>query len=453
MQCANCGDDVADGTVFCPSCGHRVRRPTPAVPQPAPPAYQPAYEDLEEDLATNDPERVSGCRWVALTGLFTLLFLVIIVGLGALGVYHGLQDQTKEKLQVAHEHYEKALSYIAEGNHDLAVAELEEALRLNPAYAEADLKLEEIRALESAQPTFTPDAYRQAADQLYRDGRAFYDRHEWDAAIDKLEELRGLDRVYQEKDVEVILFWAYYNRGLVLVGEGRMQEAIHRFDQALELQPDNPDALGQRHLASLYATGLGYWQADWPKAIEKLQAVYQIEPNYRDVMQRLHDAHVHYGDYLADQGRWCEAGEEYSAALEVTSTAEIADRRDGAQSRCGSQGTPVGPIGTPAAETTPAPTGTYVGQFLGYDEIASRDAQVRGRIVDAAGNGVPGQAVKIQAFDWSTFATSGSDGAFGFEALNQELTFTLTLVDLPHEPVEVLTQFGKRAKVDFIQQP
>ena len=111
------------------------------------------------------------------------------------------------------------------------------------------------------------------------------------------------------------------------------------------------------------------------------------------------------------------------------------------------------PQETPVAPRTPAPTGTFVGQFLGYADIASRDAQVRGRLIDANGNGVSGKAVKIQAFDWSTLATTGGDGAFGFEALNQELTFTLTLVDLPHEPVEVLTQFGKRAEVDFVQQP
>ena len=453
MQCANCGADVAEGVVFCPSCGHRVSRSAPAVPKPTPPVYRPVYEPLGEEEAAEDPARVSGCGWAALTGLFTLLFLVIIVGLGALGVYHGLQDQTKEKLQVAQEHYDKALVFIAEGNHDMAVAELEEALRLNPALDEADLKLKELRSQGSPKPTATPDTARQMTDQLYRDGRSLYDQHDWDGAIAKLEELRGLDSAFQEKDVKTILFWAYYNSGLVMVGEGRMQEAIHRFDQALALQPDNPDALGQRHLASLYATGLGYWQADWPKAIEKLRSVYQIEPNYRDVIQRLHDALVHLADFEGDQGNWCEAAIGYDSALDVISTDEIARRRDGAVARCGGQGTPVDPQVTPGASPTPASAGTFVGEFKGYTDISSRDAQVRGRLIDANGNGVPGKAVKIQAFDWSTVATTGGDGVFGFEALNQELVFTLTLIDLPHEPVEVLTQFGKRAEVDFVQQP
>ena len=460
MRCANCGAEVAEGTVFCPSCGHRVRRSAqsggaPARERPAPahqPPRRPVDEPLmrEEPLPEEAPVRVSGCRWVALTGLFTLLFLVIIVGLGALGVYHGLQDQTREKLRLAQEHYQKAEIYLQEGQRDLAIAELEEALRLNPDYAEATAKLEAARSDPGAQPTPTPDAQLELTENLYNQGRTLYDQQEWDAAIARFEELRALDPTYQQGDVGRLLFWSYYNSGLALVNQGRMQEALHRFDSALEVHPDHPDALGQQNLATLYATGLGYWQADWPAAIARLKDVYAIEPNYRDVRQRLHDAHVFYGDFLAQQGRWCDAQDQYAAALQVISTQEITNRQADAASRCA--GVTPAP-GTPDPAVTPAPQGTFVGELTGYDPIASRDAQIRGRVLDRVGNPVSGQVVRIQAFDWTTFATTDSIGEFGFEALNQELTFTLTLLELPHEPLEVPAQFGQRALVVFREQP
>jgi tetratricopeptide (TPR) repeat protein len=235
-----------------------------------------------------------------------------------------------------------------------------------------------------------------------------------------------------------------------------MQEAIHRFDQALELDPDSPDATGQRHLASLYATGLGYWEADWPKAIGKLQDVFTIEPNYRDVRQRLHDAHVAYGDYLVQSGAPCDAAAQYQAALEIMSTGEVSKRAEDATAACASGPVPTpvqGGTAPPDSTPAPAPSGVFVGALTGYEPIAARDAQVRGRVLDKSGNGVPSVVVKIQAFDWFAFATTGSNGEFGFEAIQNELDFTLTLQDLAGEPLVCPTKFGQRAMVEFVEQP
>ena len=347
MRCANCGAEVADGTVFCPHCGHRVRskvqveQPVAAAPTPPPatgkahPLPRAAVEQVEEEAA---PRRPSGCKWLMLTGAFTLIFLLIILGLGALGAYHGLQDQNREKLQLAQTHYEKGLSYLAEGNYGLAIAEMEEAVRLNPEFEGARLKLGEAQALSAAQPTPTGSTYLQVAEQIYREARTEYNQRNWDSSIAKLDELRALDATYQQQEVETLLFWAYYNSGLVLVNEGRMEEAVHRFDQALALQPKNPDVLGQRHLASLYVSGLGYWGADWGAAIEKFSAVYRIEANYRDVRQRLHDAHVSYGDVLVGKEDWCNAAKQYAAALEIITTDAVSQRRNNAASRCTAAG-------------------------------------------------------------------------------------------------------------------
>ncbi|NLS79516.1 MAG: tetratricopeptide repeat protein [Chloroflexi bacterium] len=348
MRCANCGAEVSDGTVFCPHCGHRVKSrvqvepPVAAAPAPAPASPEKARPTprmvVEPDADKAAPARPSGCKWLMLTGAFTLLFLLIILGLGALGAYHGLQDQNREKLQLAQTHYEKGLGYLAEGNYGLAVAEMQEAVRLNPDFEGAKIKLAEAQALSAASPTPTGNAYLQAAEQLYRDARTEYNQRNWEATIAKLDELRAVDASYQQQEVETLLFWAYYNSGLALVNDGRMEEAVHRFDQALALQPKNPDVLGQRHLASLYVSGLGYWGADWGAAIEKFDAVYRIESNYRDVRQRLHDAHVNYGDLLASKNEWCNAAKQYDAALQIIDTEAVRQRRDNAATRCSAGG-------------------------------------------------------------------------------------------------------------------
>jgi len=387
--------------------------------------------------------------------LFTFLFLLIVLGLGALGIYSGLQSKTQGDMRLAQEHYNKGLAHIEEKNYNLAIAELEMAVRLNPNFQEAKLKLTEARSLATAKPTPPPSTQKELADQLYREARGLYDQRQWDEAIAKLEDLRSLDTTYQQQDVKSLLFWAYYNHGLVLVNDGRIEEAVRRFDQALELQPNNPDALGQRHLASLYTTGLSYWEANWAKAVENFAALYQIEPNYRDVRQRLHDARVNYGDFLVKGGAWCQARDQYGAALEVIVTQEVTNRRDTAARECsrGASGPP--PQATPSPGSTPTAPGTFIGQFNGYEDVSHTQtswAGVKGRVVNAAGVGLAGKVVKISAFDWSATATTDGEGRYGFGPLDKELTFTVTLVDLPAQPVQVPAKFGMLAKVDFVEK-
>lgn len=337
MRCANCGADVANGTIFCPHCGHRLIKRASVPPATFVPTRSPVAYEIggQEEEAVSRP---SGCRWVLLTGLFTLLFLVVIVGVGALAVYHGLQDQSRERRQVAQTHYEKGLAQLSQGNYDLAAAEFEEAVRLYPEFIEARNKLNEARSLAARKPSPTADPRREVADRLYREARAFYDQREWEKAIAKLDELRAFDATYQTQNVQTLLFWAYYYDGLALVEQGRLEEAIHRFDQALALQPAHPDAARQRQLASLYVAGLRYWRADWAKTIEQFAQLYTLDPGYRDVRQRLHDAHVYYGDLLAEREKWCEAKKQYDAALKIIPTQEVAQRRDKVAQQCPDSG-------------------------------------------------------------------------------------------------------------------
>jgi tetratricopeptide (TPR) repeat protein len=420
-----------------------VIRPKPAYLQPKAPA---AVKDAKR-------ERSSGCRWLAMTALFTAIFLLLVLGVAAVGIYRGLREQTNDNLQSAQEHYQRGVARLGEGNYSLAIAELEMASQLDPNLQAAKLKLNEARTLSTAKPTATVNTQRDLLDQLIRQARQFYEQREWEKTLDALEQVRTLDAAYQEADVKNMFFRSAFNQGLLLVSGGRIEEAIRRFDQALEVQPNNPDAVGQRHLASLYMNGLSFWEANWARSVENFGALYQIEPNYRDVRQRLHDAYVNYGDVLGGQGSWCEARAQFDAALKIIITKEVSDRQAEAARNCGAGVSPTKPGAPPAG--TPAPTGTFVGKFTGYEDIRNIQtnwAGVNGRVVNAQGLGVPGKAIKISAFDWSATATTDGEGKFGIGFLNHEITFTLTLIDMPVKPVDFAAKFGMLAKIEFVEQ-
>jgi hypothetical protein len=111
---------------------------------------------------------------------------------------------------------------------------------------------------------------------------------------------------------------------------------------------------------------------------------------------------------------------------------------------------------TPASpDATPAPPGMFVGTFEGYIEapnIPNDRSSVRGRVLDANGNPMVGHTLRLSAFDWHIDHTTGGDGTYAFDWLEQELTFTVTPLSFAGNPVDVLTEFGKAGIVNY-QQP
>lgn len=117
------------------------------------------------------------------------------------------------------------------------------------------------------------------------------------------------------------------------------------------------------------------------------------------------------------------------------------------------------PSGTPTTaepEDTPVPTGMFVGTFEGYIEAANIPndrASVRGKVVDANGNPMVGAALRLSAFDWHIDHFTGGDGTYAFDWLDKELTFTVTPLSFPGNPVEILTDFGRAGIANYQQQP
>jgi TolB protein len=342
MLCESCGAKIEEGFTFCPHCGHEIGEDDAHALEKGRVAIFPTREQLF-------PHWI----WLLGFGLFIGCILMSVLGVGMAGLYGGLKERAVLAHQEAEEHYNRGLAHLEEGDYNLAEAEFREALRLAPDYWEAADKLREVRAQVAAMATPTSETRNEATDLIYQQAQELYSQQNWIETTLKLEQLRGLDPYYERENVTEMLFSSYYNMALDLVDKDRLEEALRSFDGALEVKPGDPEALMQRELTSLYLTGLDYWEADWVRAVESFLAIYQIEPEYKDVKQRLYEAYLNHGDLYASEEAWCLAEERYEQAVTLDSNEDIIAKRDDAAYRCQFAAAP-----TPAVAATATPTAT-----------------------------------------------------------------------------------------------
>ena len=104
--------------------------------------------------------------------------------------------------------------------------------------------------------------------------------------------------------------------GEAFAAAGQRREALEQFSLALELEPENPNALAGMALLSMFEqeweTAEGYWRA----ALEQLEG-----GQFSAVDQRLEQAYHQMGITMMEQGRWEEAAEYLRAALRLRRTA------------------------------------------------------------------------------------------------------------------------------------
>jgi tetratricopeptide (TPR) repeat protein len=152
------------------------------------------------------------------------------------------------------------------GNVPEAVGHYEQALQLNPDYAEAHYNL---------------------GAALTRQGRL-------QEAIGQFEQALRLNPDYAE---------AHNNLGAALMGQGKLQEAIGHYEQALRLSPGYADAHN-----NLGAALMG--QGRLPEAIGHYEQALRLNPDYAD-------AHYNFGSALVRLGRQQQAIGHWEEALRI----------------------------------------------------------------------------------------------------------------------------------------
>jgi len=438
MYCNNCGAELDDDARICPYCGLQPQAGVESAEKPLAVPEEPA-------TPTSTP-RTGGCGWAMVAGMLAGLIILVIVALALLGVYQGVQERTRLNRAAASEHYHKGLEQLVLENYELARAEFELALQLDPKNQDAATKLAEVNALLGSQATPTSGMRHQTAILLYNEARQLYNQGDWEGVIAKLEQVQALEPEYEREQVTLLLVEAYHKAGLRLVDENRMEEAIRYFDRALELRPAEAEIREQKRLASLYLAGLGYWGANWQGAIDSFSVLYQLKPDYKDTRQRLYDAYVAYADTLYDDGDWCAARDRYDAALAMTFSEELKAKRESAAQQCAVVPLPTG---------TPPPSGTFVGRLVKVEDVGLETAMmIRGHILDQEGKPIAGVQVGLSAWDWSAPpALTNAEGVFAFDGLGNPVTYTVTLLDLPSIPLPVKADWSKLVWVEFRPQP
>ena len=443
MQCPRCGHKVGGRTLFCPNCGERLET-----------LHGGAQGNTASAPTRAEGGEQRGCRKSVLVIVVAAVVVLAIVGLGVAGIYYGLRDRSQVERQVAEEHYAKGVAYMADEQFELAQAEFELVLQLQPDHKEAQTKLSETKGRLQVQPTATPVLQKETAAVFFADLEAAYEAEDWSAVLGAADRLIAHDPDYQRGQVDRMLFEAFIAQAEQMVAENRLEEAIRQYDRALQLQPDNATTQHARHLAASYVEATGYLGADWAKAAEIYAGLYALDPDYRDVRERLVESYAALGDQASDEERWCDAAEAYTASLAIEQDEAIWGRNQEALLACqqAPAATPKPGEPTPGVTVGPqVPSGSFTGRLTERTGIDSGKMYVRGKVLDKNGKGIQGTQVKIQAWDWSALAVTDGNGQYSFDGLSNPVTYTLSLVTLSSYPFDVEGQWGKISWIDFTE--
>jgi len=240
--------------------------------------------------------------------------------------------EVTENNYVIHSNYGGAM--FEEGRFDDALAHFNEALRINPRYADARRnagivllrqgKIDEAIAALAEVLNYRGD-WPIAHNYL---GLAHAQKGEFDMAVQNYNAALQLKPDYVE---------ALKNLGIVLKEQGKTDEAINKWKTGLQLEPDNPDV--HYNMGLVMAEQYKYDEAvnhfnvtlaarpDWPEAHHNIGAVYYLQgkldlaakhcaeairlsPDY-------YDAHQNMAMVMAKQGKLDEAIKHFNKALEA----------------------------------------------------------------------------------------------------------------------------------------
>jgi len=367
MRCPDCKAEVPDNLLLCPECGAAVEETRPMRAKRPPKRAVPVVTS-----STSEPR--SSTRWrragkALLVMLLALCALALSIGIGGYyGINQAERDRHQSRIEEADRYYHTGLERLDAGEYEIAIANFEYALELNPNHPLAQQGIDEAQARINSLPTPTPiatEAHTIVVGDLYQKAVAHYEAEEWRAAAAAFTQVRALDPDYEAEAIEEMLFTSLYNAGMALMEEDRLEEGIFYLDQAVALRPLDEEALTQRNLAVKYLTALGYWGVDWERCIERFEQLYAIAPNYKDVFQRIYRARVTYADIWYDQGEMCPAEEQYTAALQLYDDPDIEQKRAEAEQVClVATPTPIAPIeGTQAITMPELPPGFATGRL------------------------------------------------------------------------------------------
>ena len=452
MRCTYCDSSVPDDSVACPICGFGVG------------GRQERKSWLTGAASIASRGESPGFLWYLALILLTSALLSATFVLGLLGAQHGLDVRRERARDAGEEYYRRGVVHLEDGNYLLALAEFEEAVRLAPDNSEAQEQLGLLQILLGDEAVSSGTLSTEAMLSLYGEASALYSQGDWPEAITRLEQLRQLDPDYRTQEVEALLLDAYRRQSAVLLEAGELEKTLILLERSLELNPDDLDAAELRQLVSLYLDALSHWGADWEKAAGNFRELYSLDGGFLDVERRLHDALLNLGDLYYEEKAWCVAESHYSEALLILRSEDASARRDEALGLCVraiaeatpsviTSTVPIEPVSATVTAVARLEAGSFVGEALAPMEADATAMRIRVCVVNAGGDGVPGAGVEVSTEGWrSDPRTTEDDGCCEFADFTQELECTVALTHLPCVPVQVVTRWGTKIQVHFVER-
>ncbi len=344
----------------------------------------PEFIRPEEDNEPTGP----GCLTWTLVGVMVLGVALVIVVMAALaGWTSGLRTAQTNATVTQNARIDEQLNRlpadISSGNLDWVQIRVEALASMTPALPQVPQLVETATALyltrqptATAIPTETPMAsptpeateaisVTQSASgdydlpALLQEAQTAASLRDWPTAIELLDVIIAVDDSFEAATVRALMTDALNQYALELFRSGSLAEAIVWTDRAEQFGPLAEGLNFERLVAGYYLDAVASIGVSYPAAIQALQEVYSLSPNYRggEITQLLFDQYVGYGDALSQEGNFCAAAPQYDAALSIQPSGDITARRDTAATLCANltltppalvtPGTPIAPVGAP----------------------------------------------------------------------------------------------------------
>src|SRR5215216_2626243 len=258
-------------------------------------------------------------------GLIVLLALAILTGYSSgLGVRKS--NQTTVITQQLGEQYQNMLIDIQFGRYENARQRLEWIISQDPTFPGAQEKLTEVLVLSNRPtptltPSLTPTPDFSGAQEAFTNAQQLIAAQDWPGAIGALDQMRKLDKNYEQSKVDGMYYFALRNYGYDLITrQGNLEGGIYQLTLAERFGPLDRDSNGLREGARYYIIGASFWGLDWAQAVsyfEQVQAWGNLWDGSMTATERYWFASMRYGDELFENGQFCDAVAQYENATNI----------------------------------------------------------------------------------------------------------------------------------------
>ncbi|RMF77307.1 MAG: hypothetical protein D6737_18055 [Chloroflexi bacterium] len=159
---------------------------------------------------------------------------------------------------------------------------------------------------------------------------------DWQNAIDTLDVIMALDSNFQPGEVRRLMSQALNSYALELYRSGELAQAILLTNRAEEFGPLAEGLNFERLVATRYLDALNTIGTDFGRAIQALNAVRELAPNYRggEVERLLFEQYVAFGDAYTAESNHCSAQQQYQNALNIRNDVGVAQKLASATTFC-----------------------------------------------------------------------------------------------------------------------